>query len=114
MVTEADIRLADDRILHHYDTRGDEIAGSPRAPGPAVAVFWLHGSPNLGSPPEPLFAVAEANGLCWVSYDRPGYGGSDPDDGRTVASAAADVAAVAAPRRSPVQPRWRGRRCGRG
>jgi pimeloyl-ACP methyl ester carboxylesterase len=58
-------------------------------------VFWLHGSPNIGSPPEPLFAAAEANGLRWVSYDRPGYGGSGPHDGRTVASAAADVAAIA-------------------
>ena len=58
-------------------------------------MFWLHGSPNIGSPPEPLFAAAEANGLHWVSYDRPGYGGSAPHDGRTVASAAADVAAIA-------------------
>ena len=40
-------------------------------------------------------AAAEANGLHWVSYDRPGYGGSSPHDGRTVASAAADVAAIA-------------------
>ena len=81
MVTEADIRLADGRTLHAYDTRADGTG----APGSPVAVFWLHGSPNVGSPPEPLFAAAEANGLRWVSYDRPGYGGSDPDDGRTVA-----------------------------
>ncbi len=58
-------------------------------------MFWLHGSPNIGSPPEPLFAAAEENGLRWVSYDRPGYGGSSPYEGRTVASAADDVAAVA-------------------
>jgi pimeloyl-ACP methyl ester carboxylesterase len=99
MVTEADIRLGDGRTLHAYDTRdargarADGIADGPL--GSPVAVFWLHGSPNVGSPPEPLFAAAEANGLHWVSYDRPGYGGSDPDDGRTVASAAADVAAIA-------------------
>jgi pimeloyl-ACP methyl ester carboxylesterase len=95
MITEADIRLGDGRTLHAYTTAADETAASPGAAGPAVAVFWLHGSPNVGSPPEPLFAAAEANGLYWVSYDRPGYGGSDPHDGRTVASAAADVAAVA-------------------
>jgi pimeloyl-ACP methyl ester carboxylesterase len=95
VVTEADIRLADGRTLHGYETDADGIASSPGAPGSAVAVFWLHGSPNMGSPPEPLFAAAEANGLCWVSYDRPGYGGSGPHDGRTVASAAADVAAIA-------------------
>jgi pimeloyl-ACP methyl ester carboxylesterase len=84
MVTEADVRLADGRVLHAYDTRAD-----------GISVFWLHGSPNIGSPPEPLFAAAEANGLRWVSYDRPGYGGSGPDDGRRIASAAADVAAIA-------------------
>src|SRR5580693_3916928 len=87
MTAEADIRRGDGRTLHAYDTRADRIADA--------AVFWLHGSPNVGSPPEPLFAAAEANGLRWVSYDRPGYGGSGPDDGRTVASAAADVAAIA-------------------
>jgi pimeloyl-ACP methyl ester carboxylesterase len=95
MFTEADIRLADGRTLHAYNTRANETASSPGAPGSAVAVFWLHGSPNIGSPPEPLFAAAEANGLYWVSYDRPGYGGSSPHDGRTVASAATDVTAVA-------------------
>src|ERR1700752_5497702 len=95
MVTEADIHLADGRTLHTYDTRADDIAGSPGASGSPVAVFWHHASPNIGSPPEPLFAAAEANGLRWVSYDRPGYGGSAPHDGRTVASAAADGAAIA-------------------
>jgi pimeloyl-ACP methyl ester carboxylesterase len=95
MIAEADIRRADGRVLHAYDTHADGIASSPGARGPAVAVFWLHGSPNVGSPPEPLFAAAEANGLRWVSYDRPGYGGSGPHDGRVVASAAADVAAIA-------------------
>jgi pimeloyl-ACP methyl ester carboxylesterase len=95
MITEADILLADGRTLHAYQTRADGAASSPGASGSPVAVFWLHGSPNIGSPPEPLFAAAEASGLYWVSYDRPGYGGSSPHDGRTVASAAADVAAIA-------------------
>ena len=95
MITEADIRLADSRTLHAYDTRADGIVSSPGAPRSAVALFWLHGSPNIGSPPEPLFAATEANGLRWVSYDRPGYGGSGPHDRRIVASAAADVAAIA-------------------
>src|SRR5882762_9143523 len=70
MVTEADIHLADGRILHAYDTRADGIAVSPSASGSPVAVFWHHGSPNIGSPPQPLFAAAEANGLGWVSYER--------------------------------------------
>jgi pimeloyl-ACP methyl ester carboxylesterase len=95
MVTEAHIQLADDRVVHAYDTRADGVASSASTAGSTIAVFWHHGSPNIGSPPEPLFAAAEANGLHWVSYDRPGYGGSSPHDGRTVASAAADVAAIA-------------------
>lgn len=96
MLTETDIHLADGRTLHAYDTRAEGASvSSSDAPEVSVAVFWLHGSPNIGSPPEPLFATAEASGLRWVSYDRPGYGGSSPHNGRTVASAAADVAAVA-------------------
>lgn len=38
---------------------------------------------------------AESRGIRLISYDRPGYGGSTPQPGRTVASAAADVAAIA-------------------
>ena len=38
---------------------------------------------------------AEARGIRLISYDRPGYGGSTPRMGRTVASAAEDVAAIA-------------------
>jgi pimeloyl-ACP methyl ester carboxylesterase len=87
MVTEAEIALSDGRTLHAFDTRAGATSGTP--------VFWFHGSPNVGSPPEPLFAAAEANGLRWISYDRPGYGGSSPQDGRSISSAAVDVAAIA-------------------
>src|ERR1700761_3367940 len=88
MVREADVELSDGRTLHYYDTRENESDNR-------VAVFWLHGTPNIGAPPEPLFAAAAEHGLRWVSYDRPAYGGSSPNPDRSVASAAADVAAVA-------------------
>jgi pimeloyl-ACP methyl ester carboxylesterase len=88
MVTEADLELSDGRTLHYYDTRADE--SDTRVP-----VFWQHGTPNVGSPPEPLFSAAAENSLRWVSYDRPAYGGSSPRPGRDIASAAADVAAIA-------------------
>lgn len=81
---ETDVVLPDGRTLHAYDTEHGDLA-----------VVWLHGTPNIGTPPKPLFAVAERLGIRWVSYDRPGYGGSSPLPGRTIASAAADVAAVA-------------------
>jgi pimeloyl-ACP methyl ester carboxylesterase len=38
---------------------------------------------------------AQSKGIRLISYDRPGYGGSTPQPGRTVASAANDVAAIA-------------------
>ena len=88
MVTETDLALGDGRTLHVYDTgTGDGTAG--------LAVFWHHGTPSTGAPPEPLFAAAAERGIRWVSHDRPGYGGSTPHPGRDVASAAADVASVA-------------------
>jgi pimeloyl-ACP methyl ester carboxylesterase len=77
---ERDLTLSDGRRLHTYDTGG---AGTP--------VFWFHGTPNIGTPPVPLRRA----GVRWLSYDRPGYGGSTPRPGRDIASAAEDVAAVA-------------------
>ncbi|MFF0311039.1 alpha/beta fold hydrolase [Streptosporangium sp. NPDC004379] len=88
MVTETDLELDDGRVLHVYDT------GAPDG-GDHLTVFWHHGTPNIGAPPEPLFPAAERLGLRWVSYDRPGYGGSTPLPGRDIASAAACVSAVA-------------------
>ena len=85
MLTETDLTLPDGRTLHVYDTGGK---------GRHVVV-WHHGTPNIGLPPEPLFAASEPLGIRWVAYDRPGYGGSTPVPGRPVASAADCTAAVA-------------------
>jgi pimeloyl-ACP methyl ester carboxylesterase len=60
-----------------------------------LPVFYHHGTPNIGRPPEPLFPASDRLGIRWVSHDRPGYGGSAPHPGRDVASAAADVAGMA-------------------
>ena len=87
-MTEIDLKLSDGRTLHAYDTGADDADGR-------LTVFWHHGSPNIGAPPEPLFAAAEELGIRWVSYDRPGYGGSTPCPDRDVASAADDVSRVA-------------------
>ncbi|MEU3063867.1 alpha/beta hydrolase [Streptomyces subrutilus] len=85
---ETDLELGDGRVLHVYDT-----GHGPREDGPAV--FWHHGTPNTGAPPAPLLPAARRLGVRWVSYDRPGYGGSTPRPGRDIASAAGDAAAVA-------------------
>jgi pimeloyl-ACP methyl ester carboxylesterase len=108
MVMEADLELASGRTLHYYDSADYDSADYDSADSDSAdndsadnqtdkrtAVFWQCGTPNVGSPPEPLFAAAAASGLRWVSYDRPAYGGSSPDPGREVASAARDVASIA-------------------
>ncbi|GLX99371.1 alpha/beta fold hydrolase [Herbidospora sp. NBRC 101105] len=86
-MVELDVEVAEGRTLHVYDT-------APAA-SELLPVLWHHGTPSLGAPPEPLFAAADRLGLRWVSFDRPGYGRSDVAPGRTVASVAADAAAVA-------------------
>jgi pimeloyl-ACP methyl ester carboxylesterase len=88
VVTETELVLSDGRTLHVYDTCPDDADGR-------LVVFWHHGTPNIGAPPEPLLPAAAHRGIRWVSYDRPGYGGSTPRPGRDVASAAADVCGIA-------------------
>jgi pimeloyl-ACP methyl ester carboxylesterase len=84
---EREVRVGDGRTLHVYDTAPHDSGRLP--------VVWHHGTPNLGAPPEPLFAAADRLGLRWVSFDRPGYGGSTVAAGRTMSSVAGDVAIVA-------------------
>ena len=79
-----EVSTPDGRTLRAYDVQVDD---------PRMTVFWHHGTPNVGTPPEPLLPLSA--GIRWVSYDRPGYGGSTPHPGRDVASAATDVAAIA-------------------
>jgi pimeloyl-ACP methyl ester carboxylesterase len=61
----------------------------------AFTVLWHHGSPQTGALLEPLLVAAAARGIRLLSYGRPSYGGSSPQPGRTVASAADDVAQLA-------------------
>jgi pimeloyl-ACP methyl ester carboxylesterase len=90
MVAEFDVETGDGRTLHGYDRGGGDLV-----------VMWHHGTPNIGAPPGPLFAAADRLGVRFVSYDRPGYGGSSPRPGRDIASVAADAAAVADALRVP-------------
>jgi pimeloyl-ACP methyl ester carboxylesterase len=75
--------MADGRRLR-YDVAG---AGAP--------VFLLHGTPGSRLGPRPRDSVLYRLGVRLISYDRPGYGGSGRDPGRSVASCAADIAAIA-------------------
>jgi pimeloyl-ACP methyl ester carboxylesterase len=80
---EADVDV-DGRTLHAYSWgAGDRV------------VMWHHGTPNVGTPPAPLFAAAERLGVRFIGYDRPGYGRSTAVPDRPVWSAATDAAVVA-------------------
>jgi pimeloyl-ACP methyl ester carboxylesterase len=66
-------------------------SGAPDGP----AVFALHGTPGSRTQWRGLVEDAEERGVRLLTYDRPGYGGSDPAPGRCVAGAARDIAAIA-------------------
>jgi pimeloyl-ACP methyl ester carboxylesterase len=58
-------------------------------------VLLHNGTPNSRLMYEPQVRLAERQGIRLISYDRPGYGGSTPHPGRTVADCAQDVRAIA-------------------
>jgi pimeloyl-ACP methyl ester carboxylesterase len=61
--------------------------------GPAV--FACHGTPGSALLWRGSVEDVESRGMRLISYDRPGYGGSDPNHERNVAAAAGDIAAIA-------------------
>lgn len=63
-------------------------------PSDAVAFVFHGGTPSAAVPYQPAVDAVLARGLRYVSYSRPGYADSEPQPRRTVADAAADVAAV--------------------
>jgi len=81
-VTELDVTLGDGRKLHVYDE------GDPS--GAAIVVH--HGTPSSGRLYPAHVGDAGARGIRLIGYDRPGYGGSSAEQGRSIGDAAADVA----------------------
>ena len=81
------------RIVHLPDGRqlAIEESGDPNG----RPVFLLHGTPGSRLGPRPRSSRLHHMGIRLIAFDRPGYGGSDRKLGRTVADAAADVAALA-------------------
>ena len=79
-------RTPDGRVL------AIEEAGDPD--GRPVLVH--DGTPNSRHLYQPHAIDAAVRGLRLISYDRPGYGGSTPQPGRSVADCAADVRAICA------------------
>jgi len=68
-----------------------DSAGDPDG----LPVFLLHGTPGGRQGPRPRGIVLYRLGIRLISYDRPGYPGSDRREGRNVVAAAADVEAIA-------------------
>jgi pimeloyl-ACP methyl ester carboxylesterase len=79
-----DLSAPDGRILHVHED------GDPQG-RPVVS---HHGTPSGGGNYPRHAELARSLGLRLIGYDRPGYGGSTPHPGRTVADAAGDVAAI--------------------
>jgi pimeloyl-ACP methyl ester carboxylesterase len=68
-----------------------EVGGDPAG----AAILAHNGTPNSRHLREPWLEDAAQHGIRLISYDRPGYGGSTPQPGRTVADCAVDVRAIA-------------------
>ena len=83
-MTGAEIAVHDGRTLKAYDSGGG-----------GFTIVWHHGTPQTGVLIAPLLEEGARRGVRLVSYARPSYGGSEPNPGRDVASAARDVEQVA-------------------
>jgi pimeloyl-ACP methyl ester carboxylesterase len=76
-------------------TPDDRVLAVEEAGDPAGRPVLVHGgTPNSRRLYESHSSDAAERGLRLISYDRPGYGGSSPQSGRTVADCAADVRAI--------------------
>ena len=88
---------------HQTQTRYEFRAGSrtvvahegPRVRDPRLTVFWLGGTPHSGELLAEHLENASALDVRLVAVARCGFGGSDRDTGRSIATAAADVVLVA-------------------
>jgi pimeloyl-ACP methyl ester carboxylesterase len=79
------VRSADGRQL------AVRVSGNPTG----LPVVYLHGTPGSRVGPFPRGRVLYELGVRLISFDRPGYGGSDRQPGRQVADVAHDVEAIA-------------------
>jgi len=86
-------RTTDDVTVRAADGRELRVAQWGAEDGPAV--IYHHGWPSSRLLPHNHPGAAAERGIRLVSFDRAGYGGSSRAPGRTVASVAADTAAIA-------------------
>jgi pimeloyl-ACP methyl ester carboxylesterase len=87
------MRAVHDHTITNSD--GRTIAFADFGPAGGAPVIWCHGGPGCRLDPGYVAPRATAAGLRLIGIDRPGYGGSDPQPGRTIADWVADALAVA-------------------
>jgi len=86
----------DQPIDHRVDTPDGRTLQVLERGDPDGRVVLVHnGTPNSRLLYDPTVELAERQRIRLISYDRPGYGGSDRDFGRSVASCADDVRTIA-------------------
>lgn len=84
-------------IEHHVTGPGGRVLRADELGDPAGrAVLIHHGTPGSRVVSRNDVERAEQDGIRLIAYDRPGYGGSTAQPGRTVADCAQDVRAIAA------------------
>jgi pimeloyl-ACP methyl ester carboxylesterase len=78
------------------------VAGDGRAlevvvggPPDGLPLLFFHGTPGAAGPFDQLIQAGAERGVRQIAYSRPGYSRSDRQPGRSVASCAADVVAIA-------------------
>src|SRR5690349_12684220 len=84
---------ATDHTIATEDGRSIRLLEAGQPDG--VPVLVLRGSPHSRRLYDRWVEDAESRGIRLLCYERPGYGGSTRQPGRSVASAAKDVAAIA-------------------
>jgi pimeloyl-ACP methyl ester carboxylesterase len=83
-LTSRQVELSDGRVL-------EVLCDGPED---GMALVFQNGTPTAAVLFAPLVEIAAARGLRTVTYSRPGYAASTAKPGRSVADAAADVAAI--------------------
>jgi len=84
---------ASSRTISREDGRKIHIIEAGETDG--IPVLVHNGTPGSARLHDAWIEDARSRGIRLISYDRPGYGGSTPRAGRTVASAVQDVDAIA-------------------
>jgi pimeloyl-ACP methyl ester carboxylesterase len=88
--------MGEPRTGHVLTADGRRLAYRDHGDPSAAAIVSHHGTPGsrLDRHPDEDAILAEL-GVRMITYDRPGYGESDPQPGRRVVDAAGDAAAIA-------------------